>query len=399
MSKKLIFPLLLIAFLLVVGALSAPHQQKAEAQSGGISTGLHALHGYAWSSNTGWIRFDPQYGGVFASTTGATSAVLTGYAWSDPYDNIGLTKNIGWLSFNDYSGCPSSPCQPTINLTTGAVTGWARFYKPISDSNAGDWDGWVHLSGSTYNSSVNLSNNQFSAASYFWSGGNTNGAITGTSTPGWIHLCGSNYCVSVDTATTTCNLGKPNAPTNLVGSTGSVCGGVTQLSWTAPNPAPTGGYYVYRSDLSNPFITNGTSFTDSTQKTPGQTYSYQVSAFNYCGGQYFESAKVSANAVASAACTPQATLEFYARPDTVPKGGQCNLIYNVHFQANCVITQPTLTDFKHFAQIVSPAGGISGATTTSGIQKSLRYVMTCTSGSTAISQSATCYVAGDYQHI
>ncbi len=122
-----------------------------------------SLSGFAWSdlptSNTevgaGWISFSgPGYNVVANTSTGD----LSGYAWS---------SNYGWLSFNssDVSGCPSAPCQPNVNPSTGATTGWARFIAAPAGTT-GVWNGWVHLTGSNYAVTYSSATQQFSG--YAW---------------------------------------------------------------------------------------------------------------------------------------------------------------------------------------------------------------------------------------
>ena len=84
------------------------------------------------------------------STTSPTSlGTLSGYAWG---------SNIGWVSFNaaDVTGCPTgvygsdtqlNGCTPSLNFSTGAVTGWARILSSIAAENGG---GWVELSGANH---------------------------------------------------------------------------------------------------------------------------------------------------------------------------------------------------------------------------------------------------------
>ncbi len=100
------------------------------------------LSGYAWSDNIGWISMnctDENCGSTNYGVRVAPDGTLSGYAWSD---------NIGWISFNaaDVNGCLEAPCTPTLNRTTGEVTGWA---KAIAGGglNAGGWDGYIRLSG------------------------------------------------------------------------------------------------------------------------------------------------------------------------------------------------------------------------------------------------------------
>lgn len=115
------------------------------------------VSGWAWGgTNTtsadmldsfvGWISFSttvPPIYGVSEDYAGA----LSGYAWS---------SNLGWITFNsaEVSGCPSAPCAPSVNLSTGELTGWARACSAFAsgcsgalDGNSGGWDGWIALSG------------------------------------------------------------------------------------------------------------------------------------------------------------------------------------------------------------------------------------------------------------
>lgn len=104
------------------------------------------LNGWAWSSNIGWISFNSFDTGtgdngvgtssvryavqVSTSTANPTIGSLSGYAWSN---------HLGWISFkaSDVSGCSIEPCAPTMNMQTGAVTGYARL---LSDRS------WIRLS-------------------------------------------------------------------------------------------------------------------------------------------------------------------------------------------------------------------------------------------------------------
>jgi hypothetical protein len=105
-----------------------------------LSTGKYVAHadsnqnllsGWAWSSNIGWLSFNggdsgagstqSTYAVTLATTTAnPTIGTLSGYAWS---------PNIGWVSFNPaVNNTPpdGSSGTTTVNMTTGAVTGWAR---------------------------------------------------------------------------------------------------------------------------------------------------------------------------------------------------------------------------------------------------------------------------------
>jgi hypothetical protein len=64
--------------------------------------GDSALSGYAWSENTGWIKFNPAQGGVLNDGTGN----LSGSAWGE---------GLGWIDFDNV----------TINTSTGRFSGTA----------------------------------------------------------------------------------------------------------------------------------------------------------------------------------------------------------------------------------------------------------------------------------
>lgn len=109
---------------------------------GSAQAGTSSLTGWAWSSNTGWVSFNSTNVGaggggysVTISTTTPTGGLgaLGGYAWSGHVDAQGIKSGLGWISFNpaDVAGCPNTTgalngCNPTIDMTTGKVTGWAR---------------------------------------------------------------------------------------------------------------------------------------------------------------------------------------------------------------------------------------------------------------------------------
>lgn len=118
------------------------------------------LSGWAWSSNIGWVSFNSADtgagGGVYkvsiATTTSGTDIVgtLSGWAWS---------SNIGWIKFGGLSGFPtngSAETNASVNLTTGAVTGWIRACAGSADAACGatsrtdGWDGWIELSGANH---------------------------------------------------------------------------------------------------------------------------------------------------------------------------------------------------------------------------------------------------------
>ena len=176
----------------------------------------HNVSGYAWSENIGWISFNNTTGGGstnYGVNLDTTTGKFSGYAWSE---------NIGWISFNsgDLSCCPSGACEAKLDLNTYEVSGWARALSPVGNSNAGGWNGWMHLRGASYGVSIDKNTGEFH--DWAWGGGdNDKKAVIG-----WISFncaeggnCSeSNYKVKI---TGTFN-SDPTA-TNLSVSKGDYC--------------------------------------------------------------------------------------------------------------------------------------------------------------------------------
>jgi len=172
MKKKssFIVSLLILSALLIISVYTVSFSAISGKKEAQADTSLLHLAGYAWSSNIGWISF----GSVgYSATIDPSTGNMGGYAWADPHDDIANTDNIGWISFNETTGCPVGPCQANVNLTTGQITGWGRVI-----SNDPSWDGWVALSGTNFaspaadgsaGSTYNPSNKNF--VGYMWDSG------------------------------------------------------------------------------------------------------------------------------------------------------------------------------------------------------------------------------------
>jgi hypothetical protein len=159
------------------------------------------LGGYAWSSNIGWISLNCATGGVggasvcpgsagpgpksdYKVTIEEVTGNMTGYAWS---------SNIGWIRFGGLSGFPTATGNVAQNArVTGTypnltMQGWARACAGTDSSanscdtmannpDAGGWDGWISLRGTSPNYGVNINN--FGSAQYVW----------GSTVVGWIDM-------------------------------------------------------------------------------------------------------------------------------------------------------------------------------------------------------------------
>jgi hypothetical protein len=91
------------------------------------------LHGYGWSENLGWVKFDPDL--------------------SERPLNCGVGVD-----------CPdfSARMVPTEGANVKRLEGWARINGIADDPSSGGWDGWIKLNGSLYNISVNVPNGTLS---------------------------------------------------------------------------------------------------------------------------------------------------------------------------------------------------------------------------------------------
>jgi uncharacterized membrane protein len=126
------------------------------------------LHGWAWSSNIGWISLSSFTGGgeeIYGVAVDSTDNLI-GSAWSRGVQ--GLAGGLGWLDFDPVGPYPASPNNSAqLDRVTNKITGWARFCSGTVDNDCvsatrSDWDGWVLLgpisvSGTDYGVEVNAS--------------------------------------------------------------------------------------------------------------------------------------------------------------------------------------------------------------------------------------------------
>jgi len=190
MKKHLsLFTLSIAISTIVVVLFGGQFAGRAHAQSTSAS-----MSGWTWSSNIGWgsassTQLNAGGGGPYGLTVDG-SGNITGYIWS---------SNIGWIQFGGLSSFPSNgtPSQnANVNLTTGAVTGWARACGGTVSGNCSSmtsrtdgWDGWIELSGANHESgsggvALNPSTNVFSG--YAW----------GSDVVGWVDMSGIVLCSS-----------------------------------------------------------------------------------------------------------------------------------------------------------------------------------------------------------
>lgn len=217
-----------------------------------------AVTGYAWSENIGWIHFNPVIGGVFLDDS---TGNFSGYAWSE---------NIGWVDFGPAGGFPAAPNYGAkADLTTGAVTGWAKAVEGGS-AQSGGWDGWIKMSGSAPNYGVNID----------FGTGNFSGWAWASDVVGWISFSGAGYGVTISPTVPV----VPANPTGLsaVAGVGANCETIA-LSWT-DNANNETSYRVERkttgvfSEIAS-LPANTTTYTNS-GLTGGTSYTYRIRASN-----------------------------------------------------------------------------------------------------------------------
>ncbi len=204
-----------------------------------------SLIGYAWSSNIGWIKFNPTIGS-------GDDALPSGQ-----------------------SGGPVSLETNASGNITGNVIGWARACSVFqsgcagslrSDSERGGWDGWISLNCSntgpcaTSNYKVTYDSSSGKLSSYAW----------GADVIGWIDFCpnasdpglGASACVKVDSFNVTCKT-EPAGTVNIG----------TLVGWISVSQVDPNYQYSWSWNIGNPLSLNGTGpnpeKVSRTENTPG----------------------------------------------------------------------------------------------------------------------------------
>lgn len=157
----------LLLFVGVLAAASLIFSSSPTPPAGAQSSS--ELHGWAWSSNIGWVSMNCADGGVCGTSNyrvrvgpGPGPGGLSGYAWS---------SNIGWIDFAPAGPYPAAGPQYSARIDDPAapsspLSGWARAL-----SNGGGWDGWIKMSGTASGGGsygVSVSGGQFSG--FAWGG-------------------------------------------------------------------------------------------------------------------------------------------------------------------------------------------------------------------------------------
>jgi len=300
--------LIAIGSLVLVGGRFAAHAQG----TGGT------LSGWAWSSNIGWLSFNSADTGAGGGPYGVSvdsNGDFSGYAWS---------PNIGWVSF----GPNSCGTQPNVNLSSGAVSGWAQ--AVAADNNG--WNGCIELSGTNHSTSDSSGN---SGVSYVTSGSNAGqfvGYAWGSTNIGWLQFNPSTSVSPVklcQTGDTTCN-DQPGVAldvfnngiyasfTTVVETNGNAS---ARVQWSSANVVPgtcslTGSGWSYVSNQSD------MNLTTNCNKTTPNTVNLQFA--NVTDGQVVNLAIQAQDPTARGAYIPSDPVQItFTKSIVVPPGNTC----------------------------------------------------------------------------
>lgn len=200
---------------------------------------FYPLSGWGWSSNIGWVSFSSANSGAGGGSygVGLIEGALEGYAWS---------SNLGWIKFQGDAG----HANPTVNLTTGAVSGWAHACAGSvnGDCTGGDrtdgWDGWISLSGTNHETGYSDGSR---GITFNTTTGKFSGKAWGSDVVGWLSF----------------DSGIPAAPPvtcpTCVGGTtlGGSCSGTAGTNSAVWTMAPSGGTtYTYSWNGAAPTVNN-----------------------------------------------------------------------------------------------------------------------------------------------
>lgn len=285
------------------------------------------VSGDAWSDQYGWISFSgPTYGVKVDPGTD----LLKGQAWSD---------KLGWITFDaagtnangDLTGCPTAPCQASIDLNNGKVTGWAKI------QSLGQW---IHLypsTGSAYGVIYDKNSLKFSGEA--WS-----------DYAGWISFRHDpDYGVKTDAAIFSQKILAPTLNSATPLSQTSI-----RLDWTNNDTIQngnalersltgTGGWATTTQNIAP----QATTYTD-TGLTKGVTYYYRMMATSPSGSSAYSN-------VVSATTLTTTTINVTVSPSTAgwTLSNDQDLSQNVHMTGNQTVTVSAPATFTISGDVVS----------------------------------------------
>ncbi|OGM94939.1 hypothetical protein A2524_03075 [Candidatus Wolfebacteria bacterium RIFOXYD12_FULL_48_21] len=176
MSKRNIF-IVLGSTILIVGALVVLAGKVPLFRVNAFSND-NEVHGYAWSTNVGWLSFNCADRGVCATSNYKTAIDLaTGQVLSAGPTHYAWSSNIGWVDTNPTSGYPGAPNHGLrFDINSGTVTGWVR---ALSYGNG--WDGWIKITDAKVGAGGIVRNAANTAGGWAW----------GSDVVGWVQFSDS----------------------------------------------------------------------------------------------------------------------------------------------------------------------------------------------------------------
>lgn len=144
----------------------------------------HDFSGWAWSENIGPISFSCQSGGgsVDYGVDVDEEGKISGHAWSEAVGTISFNKSETGTppEGNPFAGEPNT----IAKIEDGQLKGWARALSACKDDNwngsrctsseagdkSGGWDGWIKLSSTDYQVTLNTSPNPDELEGFAWGG-------------------------------------------------------------------------------------------------------------------------------------------------------------------------------------------------------------------------------------
>jgi hypothetical protein len=313
------------------------------------------VFGEAWSDNIGWISFNnctsatACSGSNYGVSVDPTTGNMSGEAWSSA---------VGWLSFNETSGCPVSGCttQPKINLSTGAITGFA---KAVSTADSG-WSGWIDL-GSTGNNDG-------------WQMNTGSGAVTGAAwgdlNVGWLVPSADMKVVLTPPSYTITACSPSNGAISPSGATSVASGSSKAYTITPSNGYSTASLTV---DGSSKTVASSYTFSNVTANhsicATFAINTYTITASSGSGGSVTPTGTTTVNSGSSKTYTITPNSGYYTASVTVDGSSQpvtssytfSNVTANHTISATFFSSSDTITACSPSNGTVSPSGATSVA--------------------------------------
>ncbi|HEX8974269.1 MAG TPA: hypothetical protein VF817_02155 [Patescibacteria group bacterium] len=193
-------------------------------------------------TGAGWISMNDTNsgsgGGSYGVNLDNTTGKMSGYAW---------TSNLGYIDFNPQDNCnqgqgyaAASCAAPNssdgVNANGGVkrignnLVGWARFVeiaKASAVGNSGGWDGWIHMNGVSINGNV--------LTGFAWNGETAGSANNMANGLGYIDFNGATLTSSGVTTVTLKAKDSSGNPVSTINIDNNPLPQTIYLTWTSTN--------------------------------------------------------------------------------------------------------------------------------------------------------------------